>query len=289
MFWCGVAALVVEFFLPYTAFQAMGIDPGLVKLHPATVMVIISGLFALVTGVVPFHQRSRQAPGLIVFLIGIPILFVYSIYFTGFSGSATFPETFFAAGMMAVLLETATPKQKRLLGVILLSICVLQVAISLQESLVQQDWFPIIADPDVPIPDFQDDFRAHAFYDHPLTASLITTMAMFLLYSMRLNFLLAAPVFCFLLVGLFAFGGRTALAVALAVSATMALSKIGAGVIRRNLKIEHVVVTAVAVVAVPLLITFIVTQTSIGDRIMDTLYSMAVPRFARHNSRSSSI
>lgn len=276
LFWWGVFAILLQFFLPYVVMQAMGIDTVKVKLHPAVVLVLVIGAYALVRGIVPFHQRSREAPGLMLFVFGIPVLAAYAIWFTGFSGSATFPETFWSAGMLAVMLETATAKQRRLLGVILLVLCVLNVFIALQESLTQQNWFPLVLDPDaaqnITANITRDEFRANAFYSHPLVASLITTMAIFLLYAMRLPMLWSGLLFSILLVGLFAFGGRTALAVTLLVSGGTAFVLLISGVIRRNLKLDFVVAMLCAAIAVPILIAVIVTQTDIADRILDTLY-----------------
>jgi hypothetical protein len=174
-----------------------------------------------------------------------------------------------------LLLETATPQQRRQLGVILMAVVVLNVFIGLQESLRQQDWFPLVFDPDVD-PDkvaaATNEFRAHAFYGHPLTASLITSMAIFLLYAMNLPMLWSSALFGVLLVGLFEFGGRAALGVTLLVSAATAFCILINGVVRRNLRLNFVVMIMVAVIAIPLLITFIVTQTDIAGRIMDTLY-----------------
>lgn len=275
LFWIGVFAILLQFFLPYVVMQAMGIDPDKVKLHPAVLLVLAVGAYALIRGVVPFHQRARETPGLMLFVFGMPVLTAYAIYFTGFSGSATFPETFWSAGMLALLLETATPHQKRLLGGIMIAVCVLNVFIAIHESLIQQNWFPLVFDPDAPRQAAQaatDDFRAHAFYPHPLTASVITAMAIFLLYAMRLPYLWSAPIFCLLLIGLFAFGGRTALAVTLGVSAITAFVQLISGVVRRNLKLSFVVTLMTAAIAVPILIAVIITRTDIANRITDTLY-----------------
>lgn len=272
MFWLAMFAILLQFFLPYVVFQAMGVDTQKVKLHPSTVLVILCGCYALLKGVVSFHQRYREAPGLILFLFAVPVLFVYSIYFTGYSGSATFPETFWSAAMLALMLETASLKQKRLLGGVLIVLCIFNVFVGLYESVTEHNWFPLILDPDAPSQEIQEDFRANAFYSHPLTASLITSMAIFMLYAMRLRFILTAPMFAVLLVGLFAFGGRTALAVTLAVSGLTALFALGAGIVRRNLKLDFVLAIVAASIAIPLMIAVIVTQTSIADRIIDTLY-----------------
>lgn len=270
-FWWGVLCILLAMFVPYAMFAEVGIPITAVKLHPSTILAILGGSCALMSGVVPFHTRVHQHPALILFVFGVPVLMAYAVMANGISGSATFPETFWAAGMLAVMLETATPRQKRILGGIVIAICVLNVLIGLGESLVQKEMFPAITDPDVTVA-VTADFRAHAFYGHPLTASLVTAMAMFLLYAMRPRMIVGAPIFCIFLIGLLEFGGRTALAVTLAITIAVVLWKLLVGIVRRNLSVEFALSVLAGAIAIPLLVAFVVTQTSIADRIMDTLY-----------------
>jgi hypothetical protein len=277
-FWIGVSLVLLQFLLPYTVITAIGIDASKVKLHPSVVIALICGVVVLMRGSIPFHQRTRETPGLILFIFSLPLLSAYSIFFNGFSGSAVLPETFWSAGMLALLLESATPKQRRTLAVILMSVVLVNILIGLHETLTQTNWFPLIFDPDAD-PDKMnamaattDEFRAHAFYSHPLTASLITGMGFFLLYAMRLPMLHSAAIFGALLIGLLEFGGRAALGVTLIVSVSTGVVMFFSGIIRRNLKLEFAVMMIGAALAVPLLLAIIVTQTDIGGRIMNTLY-----------------
>jgi hypothetical protein len=272
LFWWGLIAVLLQFILPYVVLAAMGLPPDKVKLHPSTVMVIICATYALLQGGTPVRDQMRKAPGLLLFLFVIPGLALYSTYFTGFSGSAVYVESYWAAGLLAFILEPADPKLKRLLARILIGICVLNVFVGLYESFTFNNWFPLVIDPDMPVSETNVDFRANAFYNHPLTASLITSMAIFLLYAMRPGFLIAAPTFCILLVGLLAFGGRTALGVTLIMSVLTAFYVLLSGIVRRNLKLDFVIALVAAAITIPILSAIIVTQTSIAERIMDTLY-----------------
>jgi hypothetical protein len=149
---------------------------------------------------------------------------------------------------------------------------VLNVFIALYESLTFTNLFPLAVDPDAEMTEVAVDFRANAFYSHPLTASLVTSMAVYLLYAMRMRFIFAAPIFGTLLIGLLAFGGRTALAVTLIISTLVAVWTLFSGIIRRNLRLDFVLALSTATVIVPLLLYVVVTQTTIADRIIDTLY-----------------
>jgi hypothetical protein len=273
MFWAGVIALLLQFFLSYVVLDAMGVPLGKVKLHPSTVLVIFGGMWTLAWGK-PFLQRCRETPGLMVFIIMIPVLALYRTYFSGYSGAAVYLESYWAAGLLLVMLDTANAPQKRFLARLIIAICVLNVFIALYESVTLTTWFPLILDPDAvdKATNIAADYRPNAFFSHPLNASLVTTMAIFLLYGMHTRTVYAAPIFCILLVGLLAYGGRTALGVTLAITLLMAVYTFIRGIIRRNLKLDFMLVMLLGAVTIPLLVAIIVTQTSIANRLMDSLY-----------------
>jgi polysaccharide biosynthesis protein VpsF len=238
--------------------------------------VLLCATFALLKGVVPFHQRCRNSPRLLLFVFGVPLLAAYTVYFNGINGAAFYFDSFWSAALLALLLESATDKQKRWLARLLMTLVIANVLIGLWESVTQNNWFPFVADPIDGTSDSAaletEDFRANAFYGHPLGASLITSMAFFLLYSMQIRIAVAGPVIGLLLIGLLAFGGRTALGITGLFSIITAIYVLTMGIIRRNLRLDFVMGIMVAAIIVPLLILIIVTQTTIADRIIDTLY-----------------
>ena len=269
LFWWGVIAVVLSFLFPENVLDAMGLN--IFKLLPATYVVLIGGLFALRAA--SFHQRCREAPGLMLYVFAIPALGLYSAYWQGISGTVVYVETYWIAGLLALMLEPASAKQKRILAGILITLCLLNVLVSVHESLTQTNWFPHVIDPDVdPLGQVTEDFRAHGFYSHPLNAALITSMAVYLLYTMRLRFILAAPIFGMLLLGMLAFGGRTALGVTLILSILIAAYLLFRGLLRKNLKLDFVLSISFALIFVPLIIAIVATQTTIADRIMNNLY-----------------
>ncbi len=273
MFWLGVVAILLQFFLGYVVLDAIGINAQKVKLHPATVLVIIGGIWVLVTGT-PFHQRCRETPGLVLFVVMIPLLALFSTLSTGISGAAIYPESYWSAGLLALMLEPGSPGQKRFLAKLLIAVCVFNVFVALYQHITSTPWFPSVVDPDKTdiITDADVDFRANAFFNHPLAGSLITTMAVFLVYTMRMRFISASAIFAILLVGLFAYGGRTALGVVLAFTLMAAFCMLIYGIVRRNLKPDFVLAVVAGAIVIPILVVVIVTQTSIADRIVDTLY-----------------
>ena len=271
LFWCGVMAIVLQFTVTNNLLNAAGIGLAM-KVHPSSVIVALCVAYATLRHGAMFRQQFRQTPGLLMFVITIPVLGLYSVSLNGYSGSAVFIETFWSAGLLALLLEPASDTQKRMLARLIMAVCALNVLVGLYESLTHSNWFPMVYDPDVKVLEDEVDFRANAFYPHPLTASLVTSMALFMLYNMRLRIIVAAPVFSLMLIGLLAFGGRTALAVTVMMSALLVLYRLLAGIVRRSLGWNFLLTIACAAVLIPVLITFIVTQTTIADRIIDTLY-----------------
>jgi hypothetical protein len=211
-----------------------------------------------------------------LFVFGIPAVTLYSVYFVGYGGSTVFVESFWSAGLLALLLEPTDARQKRLLGNILIALVVGNVFVAVYESITHAELFPISYDPGATdlsdAGNVVDDFRAHAFYSHPLTASLATSMGIFLLYNTRMRFIFAAPVLAFMLVGLLAYGGRTALGVTALVSIAAALYLLLTGIAKKRLKVDFLLAIVTAIIIVPIVIAIIVTQTTIADRIINNLY-----------------
>lgn len=274
LFWCAVSAVILQLIFSANVLAVLGVNIG--HIHPATFILVICASCSLAQGDVPLSRRFRGSPALMLFVMGIPLLVLYSIYFTGLTGSTVFIETFWSAGLLALVLEPATAKQKRRLATILIALVLVNILVGLHESLTHTALFPInYGDADASLPartEIVDDFRAHAFYSHPLSASLVTSMAFFLLYTMRLRLVLAAPIFCIMLVGLLAFGGRTALVITALVSAATAGYLLLAGLFKRNLRPDFALCILTAAVAIPIIVAVVMTQTTIADRIVDTFY-----------------
>ena len=271
-FWCGVFAVVLQLIFSSNVLRLLGYN---YNLHPSTFWIVICTIFYVGMKGVSLSQRFREAPGLMLFLYGMPALTLYTVYFVDYSGSTVFIETFWSAGLLALLMEQATDRQKRLLGVILMTLVIGNILIGLYESLSHVNLFPLALDPDAPDPmngEVIDDFRAHAFFSHPLTASLVTAMAFFLLYSSRLRFIPSATIFGLLMIGLLAFGGRTALGVTVLVSAATAAYVFLSGLITRKLSLKFMMYIITATVVLPVVFYVIISQTTIADRIVDNFY-----------------
>ncbi len=147
----------------------------------------------------------------------------------------------------------------------------LNALIAVGETLLQAHLIPLALD-GVSIMDKPGDFRGYALYDHPLTAAMITQMGLFLVLGMRLSRARTAVLLLVFLLGLVAFGGRTAMAVA---GGSLALLG-GAWLLReaaaRRLDARMAALSAAAVAIVPLALWAVLTQTPIGVRLAGKLY-----------------
>jgi hypothetical protein len=273
IFWWAVLAIFLQFVVTNNLLQAAGVTAPL-KVHPSSLIGLFCVIYLLLRDDVPLQVRFRKSPGLMLFVFGIPLVGLYAIAFNGYSGSMVYIESFWSAGLLTITLESVTDRRKRLLAKILIALCVIDAFVGIYESLTYTNWFPMVLDPDLTEKMAQTDvdFRANAFYGHPLSASLVTAMAIFLIYSMRMRFLVASPIFAVLLIALFAFGGRTALGVTVIASLGYAFHTLLSGILKRDLKLDFVLAVVVAAIAIPIFVTIIVTQTTIADRIMNTLY-----------------
>jgi hypothetical protein len=118
LFWLSVFAILLQFFLTGNVLRTMGIDVNM-RVHPASVLVLLCAVYALLKGVVPFHQRCRNSPRLLLFVFGVPLMAVYTVYCNGISGAAFYFDSFWSAALLALLLESATDRQKRWLAKLL--------------------------------------------------------------------------------------------------------------------------------------------------------------------------
>jgi hypothetical protein len=255
-------------------YDATGGNP-LLKLHPATYIAAIAACLAL-NGSRPagsaLTRLFRNSPALALYLVMIPFIAAYSIACVGFSGAGVYVETYFAAGMITLALENGTDRQHKFLARMIIAICVLNVAISVGESLTQTHLIPMQQFEGM-LPDDQSDFRGAALFPHPLTGALITSLAIFLLLGMQSGWLTKATLFTVFVIGLLSFGGRAAMATTIVLLAAGTLIALVRGLLYRRLSGGLVAaLLAVVILLIPLLVA-LTTGTSIGDRILSHLYA----------------
>ena len=216
----------------------------------------------------------RATPALASFMMLILFCAFYSVVNVGLSGAAVYIESYLSAGLLAIVLEGGTDRQKRALAWCIIGFIVVSIVISIGEGATQSH---LIA------PHFgnesskemvmdAEDFRGAGLFGHPLTAALATSMATFMLLRMRMNGLLKATLFTIFLIGLLSFGGRAALGTTAIMLAIATLVVVVRGVVMRNLSMGFVGMIAAAALILPPLMLIVVTSTDIGGRILTHLY-----------------
>ncbi len=276
----GFITIVLVFLLPASLLVYLKVysdapgDSVLTKFHPATYTAVLGAWFALYG-----NRRSggvvglfRERPALAWSIVLILATTVYSVLNFGLSGIALYVETYLAAALTAVALEMGKPRQLRALGYTMVVFCLINVAISLMEGATQTHFLPL--DPglgknvDLGI----EDFRGQAFYTHPLTGALVTSMALFSLLGMRFRGWVAAAMFGAFMVGLMSFGGRSALFTSLTTLVAAALFQMASGLATRRLNIGFLAAFIAGVFLLPVLFAILTTMTDVGMRIMTHLY-----------------
>lgn len=280
----GLAAVVAHFLVSVNLMYMLGIDynaPGgniFVKLHPGTFFALAGAMLVLLGGrhADGLRRLYAERPLLATFMTLMPILAVYSVISVGFSGVAVYVESYIAPGLLLIALTASTPKQRRVLAYVVLGFALLNVAISVGESLNQAHMIPMqIGDADMEklqAAADADEFRGAALYDHPLTGAMVTAMALFLLLGMRLPGLIAAACFAVLVIGLLAFGGRAALGMTVVMLALSTAVTLARGLVTRRLSPGFIAAVVAGLLFLPPLLIFIVTSTDIGARIITHLY-----------------
>jgi hypothetical protein len=282
-FTLGLLAVVVQYAISGNTLEDLGIDyasPGgnpLVKLHPGTYVIMIAAFMVLMlarpagSGLI---RLFRATPALASFIMLILFCAFYSIANVGISGAAVYVESYLAAGLLAVVLEVGTDRQKRTLGWWIIGFTVLSIVISIGESLTQTHLIALHLGDATPVDLAQDteDFRGSGLFGHPLTAALSTSMATFMLLRMRMRPLLKAALFTTFLVGLLSFGGRAGLGTTLILLALAAIMVLLRGIVTRSLSMGFVGTIGAAILILPPLILMLITSTDIGGRILTHMY-----------------
>jgi hypothetical protein len=272
LLWCALPVNVL--YLLGWAYDETGGNP-LVKLHPATYVVIVGAGLAILQRT-SLRQSRSVPPGVIAFITIVFLCALYSMVSVGIAASSIYVESYLAAGFLAIALETGSDRGKRLLGYVLLTIIVLNVFISVGEGLTYTHLFPLHlgANVDPKTVESADlvDFRGAAFYQHPLSGALVTSLGVILLFTMRLRPWLEISLFLLLVTGLLSFGGRAALAVTGLTVIGAALWIMFRDLLTRRVNARTATTLVVLGILAPLMVVVLLAATNIGSRIVAHMY-----------------
>ena len=277
----GLLSVIALFLLPPNLLFQFGIDydtsggnPAM-KIGPATYLAIIGAMTAVWS-----MRQSRTAQQFtesriaIAFMTSTTICALYSFVSVGAASSSNYIETFLAPGFLTLALGTAEARQRRMLGYIMLPLVLLSVFMSLWESIHETHIIPMHIGT-LDMKQIQgialEDFRASGLYSHPLVASMVTSMSVFLLMTMRLPLWLSGIVLALLGVGLLSFGGRAALGVTVITLILAGTAFLLIKFVTRALTAKIIGTAMAAAILLPVLFGFVVTETGLGARIMSNL------------------
>jgi len=278
----GLCAVLSLFLLPGNLLFELGIgydvpeSNAALKIHPSTYLSAIGVMLALAA----VYQR-KTVPGLahwrmpIVFIVVISVCALSSFLSVGLASSSNYIDTFLAAGLLAMVVATGDSRQHRMLGYFIIAAVVANIVLSFWESVTEIHLIPMhISTFDLTKVEGNEgsDFRPAALYSHPLVASTVTSMSVFVVLAMRLRLWLAGIVVALLAAGLLSFGGRASLVTTGAVLFVAGSLFIAVKLVRRQMSPRIIMCTLSAIVLLPLLLTTLGTGTNIGNRLVTHFY-----------------
>ena len=281
-FFLAVLAVFIEFVLSENTLFVLGLGnstaPGgnpLLKFHPATYLAI----FAALTSIAQGHRRGgglgilmREAPALLGFLAVTLFCALYAVVNVGVTGVGVYIDTYLSAGCIGVVLVTANQRQRTFLARLILMLCVINVAISVVESIRQEHFIPLEIDGKT-IDDLGDgDFRPAALYTHPLAGAMITAFAVFLVLALDYTFVTTSLLLFILAVGLFSFGGRAAIAATAGLLALRACLTFFNDLFRRRVNLTFIAGSLLVIFVLIPALTYLVAATPVGDRLVNRWY-----------------
>ena len=274
-------AVFAEFCISSNTLAVLGIidgQPGgnpLVKFAPGTYLALLGVVVAIFGGPSPGRRISllfSRAPALIFFIISMLFCMVFSLINVGITGVGVYVDTYLSAGAIAMTMFNASDRQRRILARLVLTLCLINVALSLVEYIHQDHIIPLQVNSKLVNDTASEEFRPAALYGHPLTGAMATSFAVFLVLSLGLQYKTTAILFTFLVVGLLGFGGRAALGVTLVVLAFSTILTFVRDFVRGRLNGRLIMTVLLSISVLGPLGVFLVTATPIGERLSARAY-----------------
>jgi hypothetical protein len=194
---------------------------------------------------------------------------------------AVYIDTFLAAMLTTIAFNVASDRQRRIVGTIMVTICVLDVLLAVYEVRVGDHLLPqgeldtieqATAAQYEEVSGDASEFRGFAFWTHPLTGALATAMAALMVLGMGMRWRRVVVLLAIFAIGLLAYGGRAALVTTILMLTSAALFQLAAGLATRRLNVGFLGAFIGSVFVLPALFILLVSTTGIGDRIMTHLY-----------------
>ncbi len=276
----AAAALALNLLISGNLLFALGIPYAseggnpLVKMHPGTWLALAAFITMLrETGnpAARLWRLAQQQRGAMLFLGALLLCLVWSALMTGKSHLIVFLESFLPAGLLGLVVCEATHAQQRRLGLMLLALLLANILLALPEIALGRHIVPMQLDRSAFVEPGAE-FRPVALYDHPLTGGMLSMVATFLTLALATGRTRRLMLLALCLLGLLAFGGRTALGVTCAILVVWRLCALVRKLLSRQLSAVDVLGTLAALVLVPVATAALLLATPIGSRIAARFY-----------------
>jgi hypothetical protein len=258
------------------------------KLHPGTYLVGIGFLLYLRyqarRGVTLGHLAGRY-PAIVFYVLVMLASPVYVAVMSASSGVASYIESYIPAALIAVMWHDTTARARWVLCCSLLTVFIGDAVLALFEIALHGHLLPL--SPYMMIDSFtgkavhsesqlfinrSGEFRAFAFFDHPLTGGTMTMMASFLVLGMKLPGILRDGIILLFMVALLAFGGRAALGLTVGMLGILSLRYLVTRGLTRQLSPGDAGRVFLALSVLPVILIGVLLATDIGHRILTHAY-----------------
>lgn len=146
-----------------------------VKLHPGTHLLFLAGALLWVRGI-GWHALTADG-ALLSFMAGMAACVVYLLALTGPGHVVVLLDTFLPAGLLAMVLGRATPRQLAFLRRVMQLLFAAGAALALIETMLHATLIPLYLN-DAAYHPHVEDFRATSLYDHPLTGAVMMMLGL---------------------------------------------------------------------------------------------------------------
>jgi polysaccharide biosynthesis protein VpsF len=270
-----LAGVLLRMNLSANMFAAAGIpyaqDGGnpLIKIHPGTWLILLVLGCQIARDTVQGRSWLLGRDGTPAwFMAMIAACILHTLLSTGLSGVAVYVDSYFCAGAAAALLQTATQAQRRVLGCAILAALLGNITIGLAETAVQANLFAALSDDFNRLQQEAAEFRAQALFDHPLTGAMLCILGVFLGLAATRRPVPRLLLLAMLMLGLLAFGGRAALATTIVALMLLGGVLLLRRVATRRLGLQAGIATVAAAILLGLAGWLVLTETSLGARIL---------------------
>lgn len=245
----------------------------LTKMHPATYVAVLALAAMLLREGAPVAALFRLMATEPVLCFYLAMMVVCTGFATVSTASAptAYIESFVPAGLLAIVLWSSTARARRALAYLVTAIFVVNCGLAVVETIRQETFIPFYLDtlieqePGV-------DFRAMALYDHPLSGATLTMMGTFLLFALRLRAWAKVAIFLIYLLGMLAFGGRTALVATAGILALWGGARLVGRFVSGRLGAADLALALGGGVLLPGLVALLMAYTPFGSRIAHNFF-----------------